>query len=94
MQVNRFKKAKQCQMHKDKYNQGDSMWAMMGECTGGALRLQTGERFSEKRKWHRFNGAVTPHRVEAFRGERLTVVLFTAKESVRELDCRWPRGWL
>ena len=62
------------------------MWAMMGECTGGALRLQTGERFSTKRCWHKFNGAETPHRVEAFYGERLSVVLFTAKQKGTPVD--------
>ncbi len=56
------------------------MWAMIGECTGGALRLQTGERFWEKWRRHRLNGVKVPHRVEAFKGERLSVILFTAKE--------------
>ena len=30
VQVNRFTKAKQCQLHADPYNVGHSLWAMMG----------------------------------------------------------------
>ena len=75
VQVNRFRNHKQCQPHVDKRNVGDSLWAMLGDCTGGALRLADGRRFVRKRRWHRYNGALVEHSVEKFKGERLTVVL-------------------
>ena len=81
VQVNRFKRARQCQQHVDKNNKGDSLWAMMGSCTGGALRLATGQRFWKKRTWCKHDGSKIPHKVEHFKGERLSVVLFTSKET-------------
>ena len=46
----------------------------------GALELADGRRFEKKRKWHQYNGAEVEHRVQPFRGERLTVVLFSEPE--------------
>ena len=50
---------------------------MLGDCTGGALRLADGRRFVRTRRWHRYNGALVEHSVEKFKGERLTVVLYS-----------------
>ena len=52
----------------------------MGPLRGGALELADGRRFEKKRKWHQYNGAEVEHRVQPFRGERLTVVLFSEPE--------------
>ena len=80
--VNRFVDSKQCQWHLDKNNNGTSRWAMMGDCTGGALTLGDGRRFSQKRRWYEYDGAKTAHAVEPFVGERLTVVLYKTSDAV------------
>ena len=38
--------------------------------------LADGRRFWRKRRWHRFNGAEVAHRVESFRGERCSLILY------------------
>ena len=70
VQVNKFLNHKQCQMHYDKHNVGESRIAMCGPFKGGALRLEGGQRFDRKRVWYQYNGALTRHGVAPFRGER------------------------
>ena len=52
------------------------MFAMMGDCVGGALELDDGRRFYRKYHWYRYNGAHVAHGVAPFTGERLTCVLY------------------
>ena len=78
--MNKFVSASQCQMHRDRHNVGDSLWARLDDGVGGALRLEDGRRFWRRRRWHRYNGAKVRHGVERFEGERLTVVLFMAPD--------------
>ena len=80
VQVNKFLNHKQCQMHYDKHNVGESRIAMCGPFKGGALRLEGGKRFDQKRVWYQYNGALTRHGVAPFRGERYSVVLFKRRE--------------
>ena len=48
----------------------------MGDCQGGALRLEDGRKFDQKYKWYTYNGAEVAHEVEPFVGERLSIVLY------------------
>ena len=76
VQVNKFTSHRQCQLHRDKRNVGDSRLAIMGDCQGGALRLEDGRKFDQKYKWYTYNGAEVAHEVEPFVGERLSIVLY------------------
>ena len=69
VQVNKFTSHRQCQLHRDKRNVGDSRLAIMGDCKGGALRLEDGRKFDRKRKWYTYNGAEVAHEVEPFVGK-------------------------
>ena len=80
VQVNKFLNHKQCQMHYDKHNVGESRIAMCGPFKGGALRLEGGKRFDKKRVWYQYNGALTNHGVTPFRGERYSVGLYKRRE--------------
>ena len=42
VQLNRFTSHKECQLHFDKKNVGDSWWTKLGGCRGGALSLADG----------------------------------------------------
>ena len=75
VQVNEFTSHRQCQLHRDKRNVGDSRLAIMGDCKGGALRLEDGRKFDQKYKWYTYNGAEVAHEVEPFVGERLSLSL-------------------
>ena len=76
VQLNKFKSHRQCQWHVDRKNVGDSLFAMMGDFEGGALRLDDGRLFSQKYKWYRYIGALVGHEVLPFTGERITCVLY------------------
>ena len=76
IQVNKFKNHRECQMHYDKNNVGESRFAMCGPFKGGALRLEGGKKFDQQRVWYQYNGATTRHGVAPFRGTRLSLVLY------------------
>ena len=76
VQLNKFRHYRQCQPHLDRRNVGDSLFAMMGDFKGGALKLADGRIFDRKYQWYRYNGASVAHGVEPFTGERISVVLY------------------
>ena len=65
-------------MHYDRNNIGESRIALMGNFAGGALELEDGRLFDEKRRWCQYNGSTTKHGVQPFEGERLSCVLYTS----------------
>ena len=50
--INKFKNADDCEHHYDTGNVGPSRLIMLGDFVGGALVLDDGRVFSEKRAWH------------------------------------------
>ena len=77
--LNKFTDASQCEHHKDTGNDGKSRLIMFGDFVGGALVLDDGREFREKSIWHEYDGERIGHRVAPFKGERLSLVLYTPK---------------
>ena len=77
--LNRFTESKECQLHKDKDNVGNSRIIFLGDFVGGALWLADGRRFDCKRVWYEYNGSQVAHCVEPFTGERISLVLYNVK---------------
>ena len=74
-----------CGPHRDKKNCNVSYIVFFGNFTGGALCLEDGRRFEEKRVWHgAFDGARITHWNEQHEGLKFSVVAFTSK--VRPTD--------
>ena len=67
--INQFTKAEECQWHYDRDNGNDGVSEIAFFDTGtvpfkgGALLLETGESFEERRQWHRYNGSKVRHGV-------------------------------
>ena len=57
--INKFTKADECEHHFDTGNKGPSRLIMFGNFSGGALVLDDGRVFSEKRVWHEYDGNST-----------------------------------
>ena len=53
--INKFKNADECKHHFDTGNKGPSRIIMFGNFVGGALVLDDGRVFSEKRVWHEYD---------------------------------------
>jgi hypothetical protein len=85
--VNKFKDASQCEHHKDTGNKGVSRIILFGPFVGGALVLDDGREFKEKRVWHEYDGVNIGHRVAPFQGERLSVVVYSPKVNRRAIAC-------
>ena len=66
-----------CHPHRDKANDDDSYICWFGDFTGGALCLETGERFEGKRKWFKFNGKTTTHWNEEHEGGKFACVAYS-----------------
>ena len=81
VQVNKFTTHNQCQPHRDKNNQGRSRLALFGNFSGGALATRSGRAFKRKRCWHAFDGTTDEHWVEPFKGERMSVVVYSGKQA-------------
>ena len=77
--INKFTKADECEHHFDTGNKGPSRLIMFGNFSGGALVLDDGRVFSEKRVWHEYDGSKIGHRVAPFEGERISLVAYTPK---------------
>ena len=75
--INKFKNADECKHHFDTGNVGPSRLIMFGDFVGGALVLDDGRVFSEKRVWHEYDGAAVRHSVSDFLGDRLPPVVYT-----------------
>ena len=64
-----------CYPHRDCGNVGDVLLMFLGDFTGGELHTETGEVYSEKRVWHRYDGAgVTRWNTEHV-GEKYSVIV-------------------
>ena len=59
--LNRFTEPKECQLHKDKDNLGNSRIIFLGDFAGGALWLAGGRLFDQKRIWYEYNGSQVAH---------------------------------
>lgn len=56
-------------------NVGTSLAMLLGNFEGGALCIETGERFDSKNEWFSFDGSQF-HWVEPFQGERFSIILY------------------
>ena len=83
--INKFTKADECEHHFDTGNKGPSRLIMFGNFSGGALVLDDGRVFSEKRVWHEYDGSKIGHKVAPFEGERISLVAYTPK-TIRALQ--------
>ena len=73
-----YNRSLQCYPHRDSRNSSPSHVMLLGDFTGGALALETGERFEEKGVWHGpFDFTKTTHWVEPFEGTRHSLVAFS-----------------
>ena len=77
--ANKFENADECEHHFDTGNVGPSRIIMFGDFVGGALVLDDGRVFSEKRVWHEYDGAKVGHEVAPFEGERMSIVAYRPK---------------
>ena len=69
-----------CAPHRDRKNAGESYVCYFGDFTGGALCLETGERFEGTRQWHGpFDGTKTLHWNEEHEGDKYSVVAFIGR---------------
>ena len=71
-----------CYPHKDQGNVGDSAILFLGDFKGGELLGEDGTVLSEKRVWHRFNGAEVLHWNLPHEGTKLTIVLSNNKRPI------------
>ena len=63
-----------CYPHRDTANEGDTLLLFCGDYEGGALLTETGQRFEERRVWHRFKGDEVTHWNESHYGDKFSVV--------------------
>ena len=76
----------QCTPHIDK-NEGESLFAMLGDFEGGGLCVNTPEGlqvFSDKNTWHCFNGR-HEHWTQAFSGDRWSIVAYKKKNHLNNV---------
>ena len=71
-----------CYPHKDQGNVGDSAILFLGDFSGGALHTAHKVSFSEKRVWHRFNGAEVLHWNEPHEGTKYSIIASNNKRSI------------
>ena len=74
--INTFKNADDCEHHFDTGNVGPPRLIMFGAFVGGALVLDDGRVFPEKRVWYEYDGAKVGHQVAPFEGERISLVAY------------------
>ena len=74
--VNRFEDCSQCGPHRDYNNTRDSVIALLGDFSGGALCFEDGQSFSTRYQWLQYPGHRLMHWVAPFEGERITVIPF------------------
>lgn len=77
-----FNKNAKMKKHKDTYNKTASYIIGLGDYTGGDLILydeqgKNPKRINIKNKFVNFNGAVRPHEVAPFKGNRYTLVYYS-----------------
>ena len=69
-----------CGKHRDRRNCIKSFIAFLGNFEGGALVLETGERFEARRQWFSFDGAKVSHWNEPITaGRKYSVVAYTQR---------------
>ena len=71
-----------CYPHKDKGNVGDSAILFLGDFSGGALHTEDGAVFSDKKVWHRFNGAEVLHWNEPHEGTKYSIIASNNKRPI------------
>jgi len=69
-----------CYPHKDANNVGRETLAMfLGDFEGGELVMETGEVYSDKRVWHRYDGARVTHWNTEHSGDKYSVIVHNNK---------------
>ena len=71
-----------CYPHKDSGNVGDSAILFLGDFIGGEMHGEDGTVLSEKRVWHRFNGAEVLHWNLPHEGTKYTVIASNNKRPI------------
>ena len=71
-----------CHPHKDLLNVGDSAILFLGDFSGGELHAEDGTILSQKRMWHRFNGAEVLHWNLPHEGTKYTVIAANNKRPI------------
>ena len=72
-----------CYPHKDANNVGRETLAMfLGEFDGGELVMETGERYSDKRVWHKYDGARVTHWNTEHSGDKYSVIVHNNKTTL------------
>ena len=76
-----------CGVHRDRKNATRFRICSMGDFEGGALCLEDGRRFNEKRQWFTFDGAEVNHRNEPITaGRKNSVVAYTQRGAFEQLE--------
>ena len=69
-----------CGVHKDRKNATRSRICFLGDYEGGALCLEDGRRFNERRQWFTFDGAKVSHWNEPITaGRKYSVIAYTQR---------------
>lgn len=71
-----------CYPHKDNSNVGDSAILFLGDFSGGELHAEDKTILSDKRVWHRFNGAEVLHWNLPHEGTKYTVIASNNKRPI------------
>ena len=64
-----------CYPHRDRANIGDVLIMFLGDFEGGELHMEDGTVYSEKRVWHRYDGAGVTHWNTEHVGEKYSVIV-------------------
>ena len=71
-----------CYPHKDQGNVGDSAILYLGDFSGGEMQAEDGTVLSDKRVWHRFNGAEVLHWNLPHEGTKYTIIASNNKRAI------------